>query len=299
MKIKPQMLLLHPAFLACLALLLLNDFYFKYEFHNGLTGKLSDFAGLFAFSVFLFVLFPSYKKIIGGFVCLFFLWWKSPLSEPAILFLNNQFHLPVCRVIDYSDYAALFVLPLAYYTKPLSYSPGLARSIVSYLVGMIAFFSFTATSMYRSLYYPNRQNEMRINERFRSKMTEDQILQKLESMRIDYYRDSIRFYPAEKYDFYYRIQSEKDTVRWQPIRSNLDSSIYVRRASEEFYVLPQYIIDGDTLYNIELRIERSAGTRKPSTVVVESYRTTDSKRYAGYSGKVTRKYKESFRKLFE
>ena len=36
-----------PGFLVGLLLLLSNDFVFKEQFHNGFTGKLSDFAGLF------------------------------------------------------------------------------------------------------------------------------------------------------------------------------------------------------------------------------------------------------------
>ena len=42
--------LLRPAFLAALGLLVLNDGLLKPLFHNALTGKLSDFAGVFAFA---------------------------------------------------------------------------------------------------------------------------------------------------------------------------------------------------------------------------------------------------------
>ena len=40
-----------PGFLIGLSLLLTNDFVLKEQFHNGFTGKLSDFAGLFVFSI--------------------------------------------------------------------------------------------------------------------------------------------------------------------------------------------------------------------------------------------------------
>ncbi len=42
MKSSKQSLLLHPFFIASVLLLLLNDFYLKYAYHNLLTGKLSD-----------------------------------------------------------------------------------------------------------------------------------------------------------------------------------------------------------------------------------------------------------------
>ena len=44
--------LLHPAFLIGLGLLIANDWLFKPMFHNALTGKLSDVAGIFAFAYF-------------------------------------------------------------------------------------------------------------------------------------------------------------------------------------------------------------------------------------------------------
>lgn len=45
--------LLHPAVLSAIAVLVLNDHVLKAAFHNPLTGKLSDFAGLLFFPLFL------------------------------------------------------------------------------------------------------------------------------------------------------------------------------------------------------------------------------------------------------
>ena len=45
--------LLHPVPLAAVALLLLNDHWWKWSYGGGLTGKLSDFAGLAFFPLFL------------------------------------------------------------------------------------------------------------------------------------------------------------------------------------------------------------------------------------------------------
>jgi hypothetical protein len=302
MRTRPSSLLLHPLFLFSLSLLLLNDFYFKYEFHNWLTGKISDFAGLFLFSVFLIAFFSSYKKVILAFVSLFFLWWKSSLSDPLIVFLNNSFHLPVNRVTDYSDYLTLVAVGLVYYIKPLYYSPGVMRTMATSFVGIVSFFSFTATSMPRHLmYYPYRQNEVRFDKRYTSSKTGDQILQKLETMKIDFFLDSVRFYPAKGYDFYYRIRSNNDSIKkWQPIINNADSSVFVRRADGEFYVLPQYVIDRDTLFNVEFTIHKNNERRKPSSVFLESFRVSDSRKYDNfYDSRLRKKYKKNFRKLFE
>ena len=55
----------NPVFIISVLILITNDFYLKAAFHNDLTGKLSDFAGLFAFP-FLFsaLLYKNKNKII-------------------------------------------------------------------------------------------------------------------------------------------------------------------------------------------------------------------------------------------
>lgn len=53
MLIKRSEILASPGFLISLSLLLCNDFVLKPTFSNQFTGKLSDFAGLFAFTVVL------------------------------------------------------------------------------------------------------------------------------------------------------------------------------------------------------------------------------------------------------
>ena len=57
-------ILASPGFVISLLLLLLNDFVFKTQFHNQLTGKLSDFAGVSAFSLFWAAFFPRRKTLI-------------------------------------------------------------------------------------------------------------------------------------------------------------------------------------------------------------------------------------------
>jgi len=48
----------NPGFIIAVLLLVLNDWYLKETCPNVLTGKLSDFAGLFAFPFLLSALFP-------------------------------------------------------------------------------------------------------------------------------------------------------------------------------------------------------------------------------------------------
>ena len=70
-KMKPQQILpvltknfsylYHPYVLTALILTALNDHYFKYKFNNFLTGKISDFAGLFFFPLLLCALVDFIK----------------------------------------------------------------------------------------------------------------------------------------------------------------------------------------------------------------------------------------------
>jgi hypothetical protein len=105
--------LLHPVFIVCLILLILNDWVLKAAFHNFITGKLSDFSGLFALPFLLSSLAPRQIKWIHCFVAALFIAWKTPLFEPIIKWLND-YQIPVYRVVDYTDYIALPMVWMSY-----------------------------------------------------------------------------------------------------------------------------------------------------------------------------------------
>ncbi|MFN5417143.1 MAG: hypothetical protein ACK5B9_08815 [Flavobacteriia bacterium] len=108
--------ILNPIFALSLLLLVLNDFIFKVEFSNFVTGKLSDFSGITVFTLFLMIFFSNNKKHVFIFVILFFSFWKSSLSSPFIEFINQIPNLNYVRIVDYSDLIALIVLiPLNFY----------------------------------------------------------------------------------------------------------------------------------------------------------------------------------------
>ena len=147
--------LLHPVYIFSLGLLLLNDFMLKDMYGNWFTGKLSDFAGLFAFTWFFCTIFPKSVKSICWIVAAGFIWWKSSFSNNFILQLNDL-GLPVSRVLDFSDLMGLSVLPIVsllfghYPTKPQFSSP-----LVYALLSCISLFAFSATSMpYKVLQSP-------------------------------------------------------------------------------------------------------------------------------------------------
>jgi hypothetical protein len=61
---KRKELIFNPYFIGGLSVLMLNDFYLKHEYGNYLTGKLSDFAGLLIFPMFVTFLLPLLKVSI-------------------------------------------------------------------------------------------------------------------------------------------------------------------------------------------------------------------------------------------
>jgi hypothetical protein len=127
------------AFLFALAVLVINDHVLKGAYPGFVTGKLSDFAGVFALAVFLaFVLPRKYACVAAG---VLFVWWKSPLSQPFIDALPWE----AARVVDWTDLFALTMLPLAYRCSPAQ-SPRPQRAVLAVLSAL----AFAATTPARS-----------------------------------------------------------------------------------------------------------------------------------------------------
>ncbi|MFP7657858.1 hypothetical protein [Chryseobacterium proteolyticum] len=108
-------LLLNYIFVVCLLILFLNDHFFKYEFANFLTGKLSDVVGIIILPLLLSYIFPRLTIHSIWIGALLFLFWKSGYSEGAINWYNQYALIPVTRVVDYSDLLALLFLPIPYF----------------------------------------------------------------------------------------------------------------------------------------------------------------------------------------
>jgi hypothetical protein len=108
-----QTLLAWP-FVISLVLLLANDMYLKLVYPGWLTGKLSDFAGIFLVAFLAFGLAPKRKYLIALGLALGFLCWKSPVSQPLIDGINSVSRYQVGRVVDYSDLIALVSIPFAW-----------------------------------------------------------------------------------------------------------------------------------------------------------------------------------------
>ena len=134
-------------FIFGLIILLLNDFVLKELYGNWLTGKLSDFAGLFIFPLFWTALAPQHKNKIFWLTGLLFMVWKSYLSQAFIDTWNNFDLLIITRTVDYTDLIALLILPIAYNFERKK--GGIKAIKISPLFPLtLSAFSFIATSSY-------------------------------------------------------------------------------------------------------------------------------------------------------
>jgi hypothetical protein len=247
MNLRQYNLLLHPLFLFNLVLLSLNDFIFKCEFHNWLTGKLSDFSGLFVFAVFFISFFPSSRKRIVLLVALFFCWWKSSWSEPLIAFVNTTLQIPINRVVDYTDIYALIVLPLALHLRPVEYRKTVLRQFLAGIIAFIAFTAFTATSLPRMLADNNR---VKLDKHIRTRNDEGTIIQKLEDQGLHPVPDTIY---EKNWDSNYYLKSKDSAGRMIPVNS-LYSGVYTKIEYGSSYVIPKMYVAGDSISNLQFVI---------------------------------------------
>jgi len=120
--------------------------------------------------------------------------WKSPLVQPLIDALNH-IGLPVHRTIDYTDYAALVILPISYYV----FNRSVVYSLKPIFLNAIIIFSslaFMATEM------PPGENAKftNLNKNYTFNFSKRDLIAKLNMLQLEYVHD-INNYPGEKVDF--------------------------------------------------------------------------------------------------
>lgn len=165
-------------FVIGLLILLLNDHIFKYSHPCYLTGKLSDFAGLFIFPIFISVFWYNKRNLIYFFTGLFFIFWKSPLSEIFIESWNLIGIFKITRVVDYSDLIALLILPFSYkYIESQTYSIKNFRILKTSILGIISVFTFCATSQ------PGEELDckMKLNKKYKVKISKENLIKRFET----------------------------------------------------------------------------------------------------------------------
>lgn len=154
-------ILLRPPFLIALTLLILNDHWLKYAWPGWLSGKLSDFSGLFVFAVFAFVIFGAWVRtpkrllVLHLSIAVAFLAWKLAPVEVLTNWLSSVTGFPMPgRVKDASDLSALSILIVSYFwinapvrQKSSIFSTRIATRAASCVIFLVAGWSIMATSV--------------------------------------------------------------------------------------------------------------------------------------------------------
>ena len=167
-----------PGFLIALSLLLVNDFYLKSAIGGPITGKLSDFAGLFAFTLFWLALFPQFAGRICVSVAGLFTVWKSGYSQPLLDFWNQIGIVRISRTVDMTDLVALAVIPIAYYYRTDIRRQVRVPSWTVALISVVSIFAFTATSFRTKYDYENK---------YYFQTSEADVLNKIDELHLTYF----------------------------------------------------------------------------------------------------------------
>lgn len=268
MKSPTRSLLLHPVFLINLIVLIINDNWLKYAWPGFITGKLSDVTGIFVFIVFLNAMHPNKKWFTAVFTVLFFTWWKSPLSGAAIAWINETMQLPVQRVVDYTDLFALLVIPVAWRLQPFEYKTIAATRFVKPVAFLFTLHAICATSMYRPGYI-TPANQVWLDKTYKTKLTEEQVLGKLDSLHIAYQLDSVEMYPAITTNLYLKVEHGKDSTEWVSAAEMENPRLYYQYKDEPYYKIPRLELEQDTLKNIKFRVQDLGRKRSIEVISVE------------------------------
>jgi|SRR5690554_65742 len=195
--------ILNPVFLLCLIALLLNDFFLKQTFSNVLTGKISDFAGLIVFPIFIAYIFPNTKKWISITTGILFIIWKTPLATPIIELFNDVFPLTIQRIIDYSDYWALLVLPIAHkiinQDRKLIFNSSRILKFGKIGIAAVSFFAIAATSVAPAIEIP--KGTVYIGKEYTIKKSKQETIELIKSLgyNVDFHENLEDYSSVKKY----------------------------------------------------------------------------------------------------
>jgi len=298
METRKLQLLLHPLFIFSLACLLLNDLYWKYEYHNWITGKLSDFTGLFVLSIFLFAFFPKHRSTICTIVVILFIWWKTPYSQPIIDLVNQVSSVSVARTIDYSDYIALPVVFAPYFIKSAEYKLSFVKRIAAFVIAAICFISFCSTSIIRKFTItPDFSHRLSFNEEYKTRSTQEEIIRKLDNLGCDYKRDSSTIAPLTFYGGSLLIRRkdslDKDWMVINPMQN--DTVVYVRiNEWRPFIAIYNFNANGEIFPQINIAVNNFENKK---TIILQTIYLNDKQMDAYY--KRPSKTKIQIRKLIQ
>jgi hypothetical protein len=152
---------------------------------------------------------PKLSKSISIITGIGFFIWKLPLFTPVVDLINQLSFITIHRVIDYSDYLALLILPLSYYL--INYHklrPILKIEKIKYfskfaLLG-ISLFAFCATSV---VWREMPQGTVFIGDSYNIKLPKDSVIASIQ--RLGYNCD---FYEKDSTNYHSKAYYQTDNI---------------------------------------------------------------------------------------
>ncbi len=199
--IKPEYLI-NPLFIVSLGILLLNDFYLKNEYHNWMTGKLSDVFGIITFALFCISFINVHKKKIFIATAILFGLWKTTYSQLFIDFWNTLHLFQIERTVDYTDIFCVLILVPVYMYYPLRYRieyKTRSSKTLTYFIFSITIFALMSTSQMRY----SIPNSTKIDKYLTVKMPSDSFFSKLKADNIYFERNGSLILKKDTLDKYF------------------------------------------------------------------------------------------------
>lgn len=252
-------LLLNYVFLSCLLILVLNDHYFKFHYTSWFTGKLSDIVGIILLPMLLTFLLPKLGRFSVIAAGLFFIFWKSSLSENFIQFYNIISPIGIERVVDYSDLLVLLLLPVPYYLmKEISILERFSFKKVNTLVVLLpTVFILMSTSPPRKAYYYSKETGVMTfpNLGFDIKKTEPALLSELKNQNIAFSKDTAVILEKSKYRIGNIIELNQKAIAGDGTISRINNDSLKALLIKEIdrrpdYIIPELQIGDRTVKNI-------------------------------------------------
>lgn len=296
-------LIFNYVFLGCLAILFLNDHFFKYHYTSWFTGKLSDIVGIILLPMLLTYLFPKLKQYSVYPAGVLFAFWKSPFSESCIGLYNSFSFIPLYRVVDYTDLIVLLLLPVPYLL--IKNSSAIDRFSLKKLSPSLVLLPTILTLMSTSPgnryfdYVPYTGNLYFNDYSFDVNQSRDEILSELKKRNIRVQKDTARIIAGSRSRLLSTGTFEQKNLYngkkvYQVSDDSLKASIFRMVRSSNEYKIDSIQLDDQTVWDIQFDMH-IIGEEKGTRIFVKSARIGETMK----AQEVDRKLRKLYGKLLK
>lgn len=253
-----KFLVINYIFILSVILLFINDHFLKLEYHNWLTGKLSDFLGMIIFPLFLAYLFPKLKTNTIPITIILFIFWKSPFSQSFINFYNEFAFIKITRVVDYTDLIAFLFLPIPYFFIKNEKKLNLIKinNINTSLIIVPSILIMLSTSPPKHYGYNRAGYLYFYNYSFKIKNDENIIINELKKRNLKIHKDTLRIISEyNNYKKHITLNTNLDSLKIDT--NKVKSDLKERVKKEDKYIIYNLKIGNDLIEELRFDIEEN------------------------------------------